>query len=242
MRRKVLVMIKNSLLAFFAVCAITSPAEGKDGFSTEKRAQLMLQYTGGMVTNAAKGMIVIYDTQAKWDHAEISREASAFLGGFRLPYTIQRETPAQVHSMYDLLVRSGANAGVFIVNDRTLPAILTSPDSAFAVLNVASCESKGINLSTGIRQALILALGGVYSPSETEQDFQPELIMGMIAHLPKLGITPWKEATYRQACHQGWAPLPKSDYQKAIWDEVHSVPSKPIKITYDKDKQKPVVK
>ena len=150
MRRKVLVMIKNSLLALFTVCVITSPAEGKDGFSTEKRAQLMLQYTGGMVTNAAKGMIVIYDTQAKWDHAEISREASAFLGGFRLPYTIQRETPAQVHSMYDLLFRSGANAGVFIVNDRTLPAILTSPDSAFAVLNVASCESKGINLSTGI--------------------------------------------------------------------------------------------
>ncbi len=56
------------------------------------------------------------------------------------------------------------------------------------------------------------------------------------------GVTQGKHTVYLVACQEGWAPPPTNEYQKAIWDKVHATPSKPIKITYDKDKQKPVVK
>lgn len=58
----------------------------------------------------------------------------------------------------------------------------------------------------------------------------------------KNGIKVIQWVTYRHACQQGWAPPPTTEDQKRVWDEVHAPPTKPLKITYDKDKQKPVVK
>lgn len=46
----------------------------------------------------------------------------------------------------------------------------------------------------------------------------------------RLGITPIRFATYRQACHEGWAPAPTNDVQTAIWDEIHAMPTSPMKI------------
>ncbi len=42
--------------------------------------------------------------------------------------------------------------------------------------------------------------------------------------------------TYRTACKEGWAPAPTNDVQKAIWDEVHTIPSAPMKIKFDPKK------
>ncbi len=45
-----------------------------------------------------------------------------------------------------------------------------------------------------------------------------------------LGIKPERRVSYRQACREGWAPAPTNDVQKAIWDQLHQLPTKPIKI------------
>ena len=44
--------------------------------------------------------------------------------------------------------------------------------------------------------------------------------------------------TYKTACEEGWAPAPTNDIQKAIWDNVRSLPTKPMKIEYDPAKGK----
>ena len=62
------------------------------------------------------------------------------------------------------------------------------------------------------------------------------------AYFDLCGVNPARKGTYEAACRQGWAPPPTNDEQKAIWDKVHAPPEKPIKITYDKDRKKPVVK
>ena len=46
----------------------------------------------------------------------------------------------------------------------------------------------------------------------------------------RLNIEKIAFATYRQACQEGWAPAPSNDEQKAIWKEVHELPSAPITI------------
>ena len=48
--------------------------------------------------------------------------------------------------------------------------------------------------------------------------------------LPYYGITPWYQTTYHKAVEEGWAPAPTNEYQKAIWDKVHAMPTAPIKI------------
>lgn len=70
----------------------------------------------------------------------------------------------------------------------------------------------------------------------------PEQHNSMVYNSKKMGIVPVNVASYRTACQQGWAKRPQDEAQQKIWDEIHTTPSKPIKITYDKDKQKPVVK
>ena len=57
---------------------------------------------------------------------------------------------------------------------------------------------------------------------------------GITYNMPRAGVTPWKVTTYKRACEEGWAPAPTNEYQQAIWDKVHAVPTEPLKIKYQK--------
>ena len=58
----------------------------------------------------------------------------------------------------------------------------------------------------------------------------------MVGTMEKLGMKMIKAGTYRSACQQGWAPAPKTEEQKKIWNEIHATPKNPIKITFDPKK------
>ena len=55
-------------------------------------------------------------------------------------------------------------------------------------------------------------------------------------NLQAMGIFPMRKITYVKACQEGWAPAPTNEYQKAIWDRVHSAPKNPMKIEFDPKK------
>ncbi len=65
-----------------------------------------------------------------------------------------------------------------------------------------------------------------------------DVTMAMRANLEKLGLTQTKYTTYRKACMEGWAPQPTNEYQKAIWEQIHAIPDKPITIEFDPKKDK----
>ena len=46
----------------------------------------------------------------------------------------------------------------------------------------------------------------------------------------KIGLAHPHRVSYKRACQEGWAPTPTNDVQKAIWEEVHRLPTEPIKI------------
>ena len=52
------------------------------------------------------------------------------------------------------------------------------------------------------------------------------------------GVQLIRFASYDQACREGWAPQPTNDIQKAVWDEVHAIPTKPLKIEYNEKRDK----
>ena len=58
----------------------------------------------------------------------------------------------------------------------------------------------------------------------------PEPFREMSLSAAKLGIAQAKLTSYRRACVEGWAPAPANEYQKTIWDEVHAMPTEPLKI------------
>ena len=64
-----------------------------------------------------------------------------------------------------------------------------------------------------------------------------EQTIGAAAGGRALGIVPPRKTTYREACEQGWAPKPANAVQQKVWDEVHAMPTEPMKIL-PKSKQK----
>ena len=64
------------------------------------------------------------------------------------------------------------------------------------------------------------------------------MVDNYIAYLRAIGVKPAEKTTYRKACHEGWAPPPTNEVQKAIWEQIHSSPDKPIKIEFDPKKDK----
>ena len=85
-------------------------------------------------------------------------------------------------------------------------------------------------------------LGSICSLSDLDniqsEAVSPEPASKIQKHLLRLGIKPFKRVTYKQACREGWAPPPANEFQKAIWDEIHKLPSNPIKIEFDPSKGK----
>ena len=57
-----------------------------------------------------------------------------------------------------------------------------------------------------------------------------DMIDSIRQNLASRGIEMSKISSYLKACQEGWAPAPTNEYQKAIWDKVHAMPTAPIKI------------
>ena len=70
------------------------------------------------------------------------------------------------------------------------------------------------------------------------EQFGIDTMMGVVKHLPEIGVVPDQRITYREACRKGIAPAPTNEYQKAIWEKEHAVPKNPMKIEFDPKKGK----
>ena len=155
----------------------------------------------------------------------------------------------------------GCGALVAIVSDATSPAMLAAPEDGWAVVNVSKMDrnlktdsAKAKFLAPRIRREVLRAFayacnagGSGYSGNlmsigkledvDLRDEYYPYDTMQQIANcLRERGVMPAKEVSYRKACREGWAPAPTNDIQKAVWDKVREIPTKPIKIEYDPKK------
>lgn len=152
---------------------------------------------------------------------------------------------------------------IFIVESDELPAFVTCPDEGFALVNVAKLadeKTKPGFLAARLRKEMLRAYaymtaGSSYGSSLYNRIDMPEKFDDIASeeipvdlkirthrYLSALGYKERQEMTYRELLALGCEIMPTNDYQKAIWDKVHSIPSKPMKITFDPAAQKPVVK
>lgn len=147
-----------------------------------------------------------------------------------------------------------ASAAVFVVDDPALPTtVLAAPEARWAILNVAALAadgSKGRWLEERVKKEVWRSFGYANGAGEADCMMHPLFSLkqldslqaggispeplGKIAwHLSVLGMREVRRETYLTACKEGWAPKPTNDVQKAIWEKVHQIPDKPMKIEYD---------
>lgn len=218
-------------------------------------------HLGGKVERpgSQKGKVVFINTT---DIAEKHLKAvgDTFTQGFPIKIEYAKATAAKPR---ELMKSVGANVAIVIVENEDDPPMLVAPEEGWAVVNVTKLAQglpdnalKSAMLNTRVRKELIRAFsivsGGFGSPFKgsvinaarvEDLDACEEMVpydttLLYPKHLEGFGVTPREEVWYRNACKFGWAPAPTNDYQKAIWDKIHQLPSAPIKIEYNEKRDK----
>lgn len=154
---------------------------------------------------------------------------------------------------------------IAIVYQENGPTLLVAPEDPWASINVKNLLADNPNatllknrVAKEVWRAFGYAMGAANSnmqpclmrpiyglkdlDAEKVSILCPEPLSGIAMSANRLNIAYIRSCSYKTACEEGWASAPTNDIQKAIWEEVHTPPEKPLKITFDKDKQKPVVK
>ena len=209
--------------------------------------------TGGKVIKPGTmlGKIVYVNAQKTAPETWIRENANAF----KMSLKVDTEVEQGEFAFPDPKVHG--NATLFIIDDGKMPNILCAPENRWAMVNVtplkAGAGSKEAffraRVQKEITRALCLLIGAQNSHyqfsilkciTKTEQlddivsfGVPVDVVGRFRSYMAGYGIIPGVEQDYRKACQEGWAPAPTDTVQKVIWDKVHSIPDKPMKITFD---------
>ena len=242
-----------------AVSVVTN-ADGKVVRKVD-RARLdaiMESKTGGkiIVPNSMKGRIVYVNAQTRAPRKWLEQNADTFGEATKLAIEV-------ADGRFDFpSPKIQGEASLFVIDDPSLPPLLSAPESRWCMVNVAPLAkgagekpqffaarvqkelTRGFCLlagaqNSGYPDALV---GCITKPEDLDKFADCRLpidVMNRFApYLKGYGITPKVYVTYKKACQEGWAPPPTNDVQRAIWNETRQLPTNPIKIEFDPEKGK----
>ena len=247
--------------------AAFSAAPGQDAAAQRAKFEAMraerIAKAGGMVEkpDAAKGKVVFFDVQGSLPREEIAK-ALSHLDNSIVKYRIEVVKTAAAEPLA-LMKSHGADVAVVICEKEGPTTLMAAPEEHWCEVNVralgdglATPEAKAKFWTSRCRKEILrgfaLACGalgssfpgnimGIAKTMDLDlcDEFMPVDTGDMVKkRLRAIGLAPRHSATYRAACKAGWAPAPTNDVQKAIWQEVHAIPDKPITIEYDPKKDK----
>lgn len=222
--------------------------------------KLVALKTGGRISkpNTGRGAVRIICSTKSIGKDAMDESLAALTKVIKIDVRMIEGAKPEILSAKDDLKKYSAQAGVFVVEDSSLPRLLVAPEEGWAIVNVTALKDRASSpevVTARIRKEMTRALmfvcgcgnaGAVMQPVANTSDldaisvetFPPVVRNQLLGHLKKLGVEPVYEASYMRACQEGWAPSPTNDVQKAIWDKVHAPPKTPLKIEFDPKKGK----
>lgn len=219
--------------------------------------------TGGFVRkeNSAKGCFVVINAQSVVPEADLTSAVKTIDRQANILTKIISAENINCSNIKAVMAKSNGALGVAVINDPTLPALLTAPEDGWALVNVGKLRQgspDAAKLAARVRREILRGFGfisgGAYAgrgdyvmacvsqPDQLDSVVREEFGLMMLKMLPLTlpiyGIQPWHRTTYLKACEEGWAPPPTNEFQKAIWNRVHDIPTKPLKIEYNEKRDK----
>ena len=259
-------IVSVGLIAALSVVAGAAEKTEKDKSSRESARIEFLKETGGYVVREDKGngSVLIANMQSRIAADKISHPVRYMQMYAKIPVSMRAVDPSKFAVLGAGTASSmGATLVVCVKDDaKSTAPILLSPDEHWAVVNVAALNAdapgdevlvarvnKGINRAicqlcgAGGSQYSNTMVGPFKNPVKDYDRFPtdgvpPDVFPRMQNYLNTLGVRQVIRTTYENACKRGWAPAPTNEYQKAIWDKVHQLPTDPIKIKYDPKRDK----
>lgn len=240
---------------------------GKPPASTNAPAKVKLprgmRRYGGIikVPNSQKGTILVVNAQKALPLDKIRAGMDEFAQTQKFVVKFVDGAPTTPETASADMAKLGADVAVFIQESpESKVTLLNAPEQRWTILNASAITADARNevfAAARIRKELMRgflcaagAMNSQYQGSLMAAIRQPrdldkmledppiDAIQRAIDALRVYGVTPQEVTTYKKACQAGWAPAPTNEWQQAIWDETRQLPTKPLKIEFDKSKGK----
>lgn len=209
----------------------------------------MMKRTGGflLAPKSQNRVVCLVNQQKSVDKSVLEEVAAVMNRGLDFEVVVAEKRPD--------------NAGIIVeIRESDYPAtILTCPENAFGMLNVAKLKTDNPDAAVLKNRVMKETWRTLMYLLGAGNDEQPICLMKPVATLKMLddlqstcpcpmtfdqvtktaamfGVVPARKVTYRQACKEGWAPAPTNEFQKVIWAEFHAKPTEPMKVKFDPKK------
>ena len=216
--------------------------------------RLVMEMQGGYVTvrGTPSGSIVVVNAQKRVPAENFDYTSYAVGKWLKGLVKVVEGEAATVESAAEARKRLKADFAVFIVDSGVLPPSLIAVEAKWAMVNVGALAVGGANeeivrirAKNEFSRVFTILCGGFCSqyPAPLTNfvvdvpdldrclaDPPGDMTPRMKGYLEKCGIRPEQKVFYRKAVQEGWAPAPTNEFQKAIWDKVHAMPTEPLKI------------
>lgn len=230
------------------------------------RDEKMMKKTGGFVMQKAEGPLALFVDARNEAKLTVDEVARLYKMGTHLDCNfekIQRGEKRPLEFAQGIMAEKKPLLLVMVVEKADdLPALSVFPEERIGIVNADKLKGAAENdpsapemrVAKEIWRAMGF-IGGVgfsaqendmmqpyYTLAELDKNnhpyIQPMNMLKMQAMWKRFGVKKERRMPYRVACQEGWANPPTNDLQRAVWDEVHKAPEKPIKIEFDEKRDK----
>ena len=256
---------KTAIVIIILIAVGHSFAEGKAKLTSQQRAErreALIARAGGLIPKPGtpSGRIAFVNAQKRIpveDFKVTRAKNSTKLRG--VDYWTEAES-VSVSNANELRKAANAQIAVFIVDAPDLPISLIAIEDGWAIMNIRPLYEGKVSedllrhrAKNEFARVYGIICGGVSSqfksqimnmvskPSDLNgctDELPVDVTAKMPAYLEGRGVKSIQLVPYRRACQEGWAAQPTNDIQKAIWNQVHQIPDKPITIEFDLKKDK----
>lgn len=246
---KHLILITALTATFAAFCADKAGVPQDLAARKAKGQEMFMKHTGGWINKPGtqQGEIFYINCQSRAPKAWIDESIAYFAKETKFKVSLKEG------GSFDLKApKVEGNASLFIIDDASLPAILVAPENRWAFVNISPIAKEQRSAFFEARVKKELTRGFAFLCGASNSQYPRALTRGIVDHadldknpdlrlpidvvqrfqtyMEPFGVKPALVATYRKACQDGWAPNPTNNYQKAVWDKIHQLPTEPIKI------------
>lgn len=250
--------MKQSLFIVLSIIAC-SFVNAEDSTNEVSRLPRGMKRFGGSVVipDSQKGCIGIFNCQSKVSLENIRSGMDDFSKAYKYNVKFLEAEPVTPKTVGEVMRAQDVQVAVFIQECDDCPvAMLCAPESHWAIVNVKEITKGARNdifaaarVRKELMRAFLCAAGAMNSQYDTSmmaaikapkdldriiEDPPVDAITRAMNSMKVIGVSPTEITTYKKACQAGWAPAPTNEYQQAIWDEIHSIPTQPIKIKHEK--------
>lgn len=224
----------------------------------------VLKKTGGFIQKAAEGpLAMLLDTREK-NRLTIDEVGRVYKLATHLDVLVAKEKRGDKAPLAFAQEKMANDKPLMIIavveKCPELPALSVFPEERIGIVNADKLQGGDdpslpeIRVSKEIWRAIGFVGGIGFSPAENDimQPYytlkelddnrypfiQPMNMAKMQRMHKRFGVKKARRIPYRVAVMEGWAASPTNKYQKAIWDEIHAMPTEPIKIKPEEKKVK----